>query len=81
MTGYHKNFNRPLVSFPWSKPSTQMTIGSLFSMVHTGLEPLTGLLGLVRHLGVVSWSIGNAGGGSCNGLCSHRVKDMPVAYI
>ena len=68
MTGYHKNFNK-------------MTIGSLFSMVPAGLEPLTGLLGLVRHLGVVSWSIGNAGGGSRNGLCSHRVKDMPVTYI
>ena len=30
----------------------------LFSMVPAGLEPLTGLLGLVGHLGVVSWSMG-----------------------
>ena len=31
---------------------------SLFGMVPAGLEPLTGLLGLVGHLGVVSWSKG-----------------------
>ena len=59
---------------PLSKPSTQMTIGSLFGMVPAGLKPLTGLLGLVGYLGVVSWSIGKAGGGSCDGLYSHRVK-------
>ena len=51
-----------------------MTIGSLFGMVPTGLEPLTRLLGLVRYLRVVTWSIGKAGGGSCDGLCGHRVK-------
>ena len=66
---------------PLSKPSTQMTIGSLFDMVPVGLKPLTGLLGLVRYLGVVSWSMGKAGGGSRDGLRSHRVKVMPVTYI
>ena len=71
----------PLVGFPWSKPLTQTTIGSLFGMVPARLEPLTGLLGLVRYLGVVSWSIGKAGGRSRDGLRSHRVKDIPVTYI
>ena len=66
---------------PLSKPSTQMTIGLLFSMVPAGLEPSTGLLGLVGYLGVVSWSIGKAGGGSRGGLCGHRVKDVPTTYI
>ena len=55
-------------------PSTQTTIGSLFGMVPTGLEPLTRLLSLVRYLRVVSWSIGKAGGGSHDGLHGHRVK-------
>ena len=58
-----------------------MTIGLLFGMVPTRLEPPTGLLGLVRYLRVVSWSIGKAGGRSCNGLHGHRVKDVPVTYI
>ena len=31
---------------------------SLFGMVPAGLEPSTRLLGLVGHLGVVSWSMG-----------------------
>ena len=66
---------------PLSKPSTQTTIGLLFSMVPARLEPSIGLLGLVRYLGVVSWSIGKAGGGSHNSLRSHRVKDVPVTYI
>ena len=61
---------------PLSKPSTQVTIGLLFGMVPAGLEPLTGLLGLVGYLGVVRWSIGKAGGGSHDGLCSHRVKGI-----
>ena len=69
---YHQG--QPLVGFPWSKPLTQMTIGSLFSMGPARLKPLTGLLGLVGHLGVVSWSMGKAGGGSCDGLHGHRVK-------
>ena len=59
---------------PLSEPSTQTTIGSLFSMVPARLEPLTGLLSLVRYLRVVSWSIGKAGGGSRDGLCGHRIK-------
>ena len=50
-------------------------------MVPAGLEPSTGLLGLVRYLRVVTWSIGKAGGGSCDGLCGHRVKDVLVTYI
>ena len=50
-------------------------------MVPTGLKPSTGLLGLVGHLGVASWSIGKAGGGSHDGLRSHRVKDVPATYI
>ena len=68
------HWGQPLVGFPWSKPSTQMTIGSLFGMVPTRLKPLTGLLSLIGYLGVVTWSIGKAGGGSRDGLCSHRVK-------
>ena len=51
-----------------------MTSSSLFGMVPAELEPSTGLLGLVGHLGVVSWSIGKAGGRSCDDLHSHRVK-------
>ena len=43
---------------PLSKPSTQTSMVLLFGMVPAGLEPLTGLLGLVGHLGVVSWSMG-----------------------
>ena len=66
---------------PLSEPSTQMTIGSLFGMVPTGLEPSTGLLSLVRYLRVVRWSIGKAGGRSHDGLHGHRVKDIPVTYI
>ena len=66
---------------PLSKPSTQTTISSLFGMVPARLEPLTGLLSLVRYLRVVSWSIGKAGSGSRDGLCGHRVKDVPVTYI
>ena len=66
---------------PLSKPSTQMTIGSLFNMVSVGLKPLTGLLGLIGYLRVVSWSIGKAGGGSRDGLRGHRVKGMLVTYI
>ena len=66
---------------PLSEPSTQMTIGSLFSMVPAGLEPSTGLLDLVRYLGVVSWSIGKAGGRSHDSLRGHRVKDTPATYI
>ena len=31
---------------------------SLFGTVPARLEPSTGLLGLIRHLGVVSWSMG-----------------------
>ena len=50
-------------------------------LVPARLEPLTGLLGLVGYLGVVSWSIGKAGGRSCDGLRGHRVKDMPATYI
>ena len=72
---------RPLVGFPWSKPSTQTTIGSLFNMVPVGLKPSTRLLSLIGYLGVVSWSIGKAGGRSRDGLRSHRVKDMLVTYI
>ena len=71
----------PLVGFPWSKPSTQMTIGSLFDMVLIRLKPSTGLLSLVRYLGVVSWSMGKAGGRSCDGLHSHRVEDVLTTYI
>ena len=45
-------------AFPLSKTSTQMSMVSLFSMVPARLKPSTRLLGLVRHLGVVSWSMG-----------------------
>ena len=57
-----------------------MTIGLLFDMVPIGLKPSTRLLSLIGYLGVVSWSIGKAGGGSRDGLHSHRVKDVPVTY-
>ena len=43
---------------PLSKPSTQMTMVSLFDTIPVGLEPSTGLLSLIGHLGVVSWSMG-----------------------
>ena len=43
---------------PLSKPSTQTSMVSLFGTVPARLKPSTGLLGLVRHLGVVSWSKG-----------------------
>ena len=66
---------------PLSKPSTQMIIGSLFDTVPIGLEPSTGLLSLIGYLGVVSWSIGKAGGGSRDGLRGHRIKVMLVTYI
>ena len=66
---------------PLSEPLTQMTINSLFGMVPTRLKPSTGLLDLIGYLRVVSWSIGKAGGGIRDGLCSHRVKGMPVTYI
>ena len=58
-----------------------MTIGSLFDMVPVGLEPSTRLLGLIGYLGVVTWSIGKAGGGSRDGLCSHRIRDVLTTYI
>ena len=66
---------------PLSKPSTQTTIGSLFDMVPIRLKPSTRLLGLVGYLGVVSWSMGKAGGRSRDGLHGHRVKVMLVTYI
>ena len=43
---------------PLSKPSTQTSMVSLFGMVPAGPEPSTRLLGLIRYLGVVSWSMG-----------------------
>ena len=46
------------LSSPLSKPSTQMSMVSLFGMVPAGLEPSTRLLGLIRHIRVVSWSKG-----------------------
>ena len=49
---------RPLVGFPWSKPSTQTTMRLAIRLVPAGLKPSTGLLSLVGHLGVVSWSKG-----------------------
>ena len=58
-----------------------MTIGSLSNMVPIGLEPSTRLLSLVGYLGMVSWSIGKAGGRSCDGLHGHRVKGILVTYI
>ena len=66
---------------PLSEPSTQTTIGLLFDMVPARLEPSTRLLSLIGYLRVVSWSIGKAGGGSRDGLCGHRVKDVLVTYI
>ena len=71
----------PIGQLPLAEPLTQMTISSLFGMVPTRLELSTGLLSLVGHLGVVSWSIGKAGGRSHDGLRGHRVKDVPVTYI
>ena len=67
---------RPLVGFPWLSLQPNQPSPSLFSKVPAGLKPLTRLLGLIGHLGVVRWSIGKAGGGSCDGLHSHRVKGV-----
>ena len=49
---------QPLVGFPWFSLRPKQPRVSLFGMVPAGLEPSTGLLGLVGHLGVVSWSKG-----------------------
>ena len=70
-----------MVSFPSVLAFNPNDHSSLFSMVPARLKPLTGLLGLVGYLRVVTWSIGKAGGGSRDGLCSHRVKGMLVTYI
>ena len=70
-----------MVSFPSVLSFNPNDHGSLFGMVPAGLKPSTGLLGLVGYLGVVTWSIGKAGGGSHDGLCGHRVKDVPMTYI
>ena len=70
-----------MVGFPSVLAFNPNDHGSLFGMVLTGLEPSTGLLGLIGYLGVVSWSIGKAGGGSHDGLCGHRVKGIPMTYI
>ena len=48
----------PLVGFPWFSLQPKRPRVSLFGMVPAGLKPSTGLLGLVGHLGVVSWSKG-----------------------
>ena len=50
-------------------------------MVPARLKPSTGLLGLVGHLRVVTWSIGKAGGRSCDGLHGHRVKGVLQIHI
>ena len=49
---------RPLVGFPWFSLQPKQPRVSIFGMVPAGLEPSTGLLGLIGHLGVVSWSMG-----------------------
>ena len=49
---------RPLVGFPWFSLQPKRPCVSLSGMVPAGLKPSTGLLGLVGHLGVVSWSKG-----------------------
>ena len=54
--GCHRG--RPLVGFPWFSLQPKRPRVSLFDMVPVGLEPSTGLLGLVGHLRVVSWSKG-----------------------
>ena len=46
------------VGFPWFSLQPKRPRVLLSSVVPTGLEPLTGLLGLIGHLGVVSWSKG-----------------------
>ena len=72
---------QPLVGFPSVLAFNPNDHGSLFGMVPAGLEPSTGLLGLVGYLRVVTWSIGKAGSRSCDGLHGHRVKDVPMTYI
>ena len=63
---------QPLVGFPSVLAFNPNDHWLTIWLVPTGLEPLTRLLGLVGYLGVVSWSIGKAGGGSRDGLCGHR---------
>ena len=72
---------RPLVGFPSVSAFNLNDHQLAIWLVPTGLEPLTGLLGLVGYLRVVSWSIGKAGGGSRDGLHGHRVKDTLATYI
>ena len=55
-SGCHRG--RPLIGFPWFSLQPKRPRVSLFGMVPAGLEPSTGLLGLVGYLGVVSWSMG-----------------------
>ena len=71
----------PLVGFPSVLAFNPNNHRLAIWLVPAGLEPSTGLLGLVGYLGVVSWSIGKAGGRSHDGLHSHRVKDVLVTYI
>ena len=71
----------PLVGFPWFSLQPNQPSPLLFGMVPAGLEPLTGLLSLVGHLGVVRWSIGKAGGRSHDGLYGHRVKGILQIHI
>ena len=50
-------------------------------MVPARLKPSAGLLSLVGYLGVVSWSIGKAGGGSHDGLYGYRVKVVLAIHL
>ena len=72
---------QPLVSFPPVLAFNPNNHRLAIWLVPARLKPSTGLLGLVRYLGVVTWSIGKAGGGSCDGLRGHRVKDTLATYI
>ena len=55
---YECHRGRPLVGFPCFSLQPKRPRVLIFGMVPAGLEPSTGLLGLVGHLGVVSWSKG-----------------------
>ena len=70
-----------MVSFPSVLAFNPNDHWLAIQLVPAGLEPSTGFLGLVRYLGVVSWSIGKAGGRSCDGLRGHRVKVVLQIHI
>ena len=71
----------PLVGFPSVLAFNPNDHRLAIQLVPARLKPSTWLLSLVRYLGVVRWSIGKAGSGSCDGLCGHRSKVVLQIHI